>query len=75
MDLTYNLQPEIPEDFEANETVVDEELVELAKVGDAAAQEYLINKYKNFVRAKARSILFDRRRPRGHYSGRYDRSL
>jgi RNA polymerase sporulation-specific sigma factor len=55
MDLTYNLQPEIPDDFEANDIVADEELVELAKLGDAAAQEYLINKYKNFVRAKARS--------------------
>ncbi len=53
--MTYNLQPEIPDDFEANEFVADEELVELAKLGDAAAQEYLINKYKNFVRAKARS--------------------
>jgi RNA polymerase sporulation-specific sigma factor len=55
IDLTYNLQPEISEDFEANDSTVDEELVELAKIGDAAAQEYLINKYKNFVRAKARS--------------------
>lgn len=53
--MTYNLQPEIPDDFEANDIVADEELVELAKLGDAAAQEYLINKYKNFVRAKARS--------------------
>jgi RNA polymerase sporulation-specific sigma factor len=30
-------------------------MVELAKLGDSVAQEYLINKYKNFVRAKARS--------------------
>ncbi|MGI5901608.1 MAG: RNA polymerase sporulation sigma factor SigH [Desulfitobacteriia bacterium] len=49
------LQSETPEEFEANETLIDEELVELAKAGDATAQEYLINKYKNFVRAKARS--------------------
>lgn len=35
--------------------MVDEEIVELAKEGDVVAQEYLINKYKNFVRAKARS--------------------
>jgi len=55
MDLTYNIQPEILEDFETNDSVIDEEIVELAKQGDAAAQEYLINKYKNFVRAKARS--------------------
>lgn len=33
----------------------DEEVVEYAREGDIAAQEYLINKYKNFVRAKARS--------------------
>ena len=53
--MTYNLQQEIPDEFEANESIVDEELVILAKQGDAGAQEYLINKYKNFVRAKARS--------------------
>lgn len=35
--------------------LIDEEMVELAKLGDSIAQEYLINKYKNFVRAKARS--------------------
>ena len=33
----------------------DEEIVELANGGDLDAQDYLINKYKNFVRAKARS--------------------
>jgi RNA polymerase sporulation-specific sigma factor len=33
----------------------DESLVELVHEGDSAALEYLINKYKNFVRAKARS--------------------
>lgn len=33
----------------------DEEIVELAGNGDLDAQDYLINKYKNFVRAKARS--------------------
>ncbi|KPU42649.1 RNA polymerase sigma-H factor [Oxobacter pfennigii] len=35
--------------------MLDEEIVHLAKNGDVEAQEYLINKYKNFVRAKARS--------------------
>lgn len=35
--------------------MLDEEIVHLAKSGDMRAQEYLINKYKNFVRAKARS--------------------
>lgn len=39
----------------AYEVMVDEAIVELAQVGDASAQEFLINKYKNFVRAKARS--------------------
>jgi RNA polymerase sporulation-specific sigma factor len=33
----------------------DEEVVECAREGDIEAQEYLINKYRNFVRAKARS--------------------
>jgi RNA polymerase sporulation-specific sigma factor len=37
------------------EQLPDEELVELVKEGDLEALEYLINKYKNFVRAKARS--------------------
>ncbi|MBC7106417.1 MAG: RNA polymerase sporulation sigma factor SigH, partial [Firmicutes bacterium] len=35
--------------------MMDEEVVECAREGDSAALEYLINKYKNFVRAKARS--------------------
>lgn len=35
--------------------MLDEEIVEDAKVGNTLAQEYLINKYRNFVRAKARS--------------------
>jgi len=35
--------------------LADEEIVELAKQGDSDAEEYLIHKYKNFVRAKARS--------------------
>ncbi|OPY59363.1 MAG: RNA polymerase sigma-H factor [Pelotomaculum sp. PtaU1.Bin065] len=34
---------------------VDEEVVEFAREGDDDALEFLINKYKNFVRAKARS--------------------
>jgi len=33
----------------------DEEVVDLVRENDAEALEYLINKYKNFVRAKARS--------------------
>jgi len=37
------------------ESMTDEEIVEIARVGDIDAQEYLINKYKNYVRAKART--------------------
>lgn len=33
----------------------EEEVVEMARLGDSRAQEFLIKKYKNFVRAKARS--------------------
>jgi RNA polymerase sporulation-specific sigma factor len=42
----------IPEGYE---DMLDEEIVHIAKDGDIKAQEFLINKYKNFVRAKARS--------------------
>ncbi len=37
------------------EPMIDEDVVEEARNGDSMAQEYLIKKYKNFVRAKARS--------------------
>lgn len=37
------------------ENVLDEELVLYAHEGDVVALEHLINKYRNFVRAKARS--------------------
>jgi RNA polymerase sporulation-specific sigma factor len=40
---------------EIYDEMLDESIVEAAREGDDAAQEYLINKYKNFVRAKARS--------------------
>lgn len=35
--------------------MLDEEIVEDARKGDDKALEYIINKYKNFVRAKART--------------------
>jgi RNA polymerase sporulation-specific sigma factor len=35
--------------------MADEEIVELAQQGEQFAVEYLVDKYKNFVRAKARS--------------------
>ncbi|WP_399207825.1 RNA polymerase sporulation sigma factor SigH [Sutcliffiella rhizosphaerae] len=37
------------------ELMEDEQMVELVHIGDSEALDYLINKYKNFVRAKARS--------------------
>ncbi|MCT4606235.1 MAG: RNA polymerase sporulation sigma factor SigH [Marinisporobacter sp.] len=37
------------------ELMIDEDVVEDARQGNSKAQEYLIKKYKNFVRAKARS--------------------
>ena len=41
--------------FDGYDLMLDEQVVESARKGDRAAEEYLINKYKNFVRAKARS--------------------
>jgi len=40
---------------EGMEDRLDEEIALDAKNGDVKAQEYLINKYKNFVKAKAKS--------------------
>ncbi|OGS69465.1 MAG: RNA polymerase factor sigma-70 [Firmicutes bacterium RBG_13_65_8] len=37
------------------EAMNDEDIVDLARDGSGVASEFLINKYKNFVRAKARS--------------------
>lgn len=37
------------------EEMTDEQIVEIARNGDIDAQEFLINKYKNYVRAKART--------------------
>ncbi|MBB6217439.1 RNA polymerase sporulation-specific sigma factor [Anaerosolibacter carboniphilus] len=46
------VQKEVLDNYEL---MIDEDVVEDARQGDARAQEYLIKKYKNFVRAKARS--------------------
>ncbi|MBO6178972.1 MAG: RNA polymerase sporulation sigma factor SigH [Selenomonadaceae bacterium] len=43
------------EEFDAFEGLTDEELVGEIKDGDSVALDYIINKYRNFVRAKARS--------------------
>ena len=37
------------------DSMTDEDIALLAQQGDADASEYLLNKYKNFVRSKARS--------------------
>lgn len=50
--MTEQMLPTGREDYSA---MTDENVVDLARLGDNDAQEYLINKYKNFVRAKARS--------------------
>ncbi len=50
--MSLDLQGEICSGFE---TVADEQVVEQARGGSTFALEFLINKYKNFVRAKARS--------------------
>ena len=41
--------------YEAFEEMTDEAVALLAQQGDKDASEYLLNKYKNFVRSKARS--------------------
>lgn len=48
------LKAKIAEDF-SYVSMLDEEVVECAKNGDTKALEYLIGKYKNFVKAKART--------------------
>lgn len=41
--------------YERFESMTDEEIVACAQEADGTALEYLLNKYKNFVRSKARS--------------------
>lgn len=41
--------------YEEYENMPDEDIVELAQNGDGEALEFLLDKYKNFVRTKARS--------------------
>ncbi len=50
--LSVNAQREVVCSFQL---MLDEEVVTFARRGDDEALEYLINKYKNFVRAKARA--------------------
>ena len=46
---------DIAEGSGAFQGIDDEKVVEIAVAGDKSAEEYLIYKYKNFVRARARS--------------------
>jgi RNA polymerase sporulation-specific sigma factor len=50
--VSVNLEKWICYDYEVRS---DEEIVEAVRAGDSEALEYLINKYRSFVRAKARS--------------------
>lgn len=50
-----NREEQSPFALEKYAAMTDEEIVETSHQGDAAAEEYLLNKYKNFVRSKARS--------------------
>lgn len=50
--MNTNVQAEVPVGYQL---MVDEEIVDFAREGNDDALEYLINKYKNFVRSKARS--------------------
>ena len=43
------------EELSGFEGMSDEDIALLAQRGDVGASEYLLNKYKNFVRSKARS--------------------
>lgn len=61
--------------YSAFEKMTDEEVVLKAKEDNVLAQEYLLHKYRKFVRAKARSYFFNRGGTRGHYPGRHDRPL
>jgi len=45
----------VKDDYNRFDCMLDEQVVEDARNGDSKALEYLIYKYKNFVRAKARS--------------------
>ena len=46
---------EMQGEFSRYTDLTDEKIVELSHEGDATAEEYLLDKYKNFVRSKARS--------------------
>lgn len=54
--INLSIQPtQLDAVYSSYEDQADEELVEAVREGDTDALEYLIQKYRNFVRAKARS--------------------
>mgnify|MGYP002262159467 CR=1 FL=1 len=53
--LAFGREEDTLSSLEKLETMTDEEIAVLAQQGDALASEFLLNKYKNFVRSKARS--------------------
>ena len=56
MDKEERFEPDqIQDEFSRYADLTDERIVELSHDGDASAEEYLLDKYKNFVRSKARS--------------------
>jgi RNA polymerase sporulation-specific sigma factor len=48
-------QEDAQTEFSRYAELPDEKIVEMCHEGDASAEEYLLDKYKNFVRSKARS--------------------
>ncbi len=56
MENSEHFEPEeMRNDFSRYSGFSDEQIVEMSHSGDASAEEYLLDKYKNFVRSKARS--------------------
>lgn len=53
--LAFGREEDTLSSLEKLETMTDEEVAVLAQQGDSLASEFLLNKYKNFVRSKARS--------------------
>ena len=63
------------QDLEKSEQLSDDEVALLAQGGDGQALVYLLDKYKNFVRARARSYFLIGADRRGHRPGRDDRPV
>lgn len=49
------LDVNVDKKFSEYDNMLDEEIVIVARNGEASAEEYLISKYRNFVKAKAKS--------------------